>query len=64
MVLVWYTSFCTKRVWQVKESLLTVRVKVKQYFPKRVEKRRVGSPRIAPRKMNGLYFDLFLHGLY
>jgi len=33
------------------ESLLTVRVKVKRYFPNPLQKRRVGSARIAPRKM-------------
>jgi hypothetical protein len=40
------------------ESLLTVRVKVKRYFPNPLQKRRVGSARIAPRKMNRLYSDL------
>jgi len=38
------------------ESLLTVRMKVKRYFPNLLQKRRVGSARIAPRKLNGLYF--------
>ena len=38
------------------ESLLTVCVKVKRYFLKSLEKRRVGRALIAPGKLNRLYF--------
>lgn len=39
------------------ESLLTVSVKVKRFFPKSLEKRRVRRPLIAPGKLNRLYSD-------
>jgi len=39
------------------ESLLTVSVKVKRYFQKSLEKRRVRRALIAHGKLNRLYFD-------